>query len=123
MQALKKMVRNRLFALLLLALSVVPLSGCYGHFPLTRAIYQANGSVGGEIQGDSTQKKIAQSAVMWVFVIIPVYGIGAIGDALVFNVVEFWTGETVQIGQAQPGATLAQQPAPVSVKVVEAGRR
>ncbi|MEN6624902.1 MAG: DUF3332 family protein [Candidatus Sumerlaeia bacterium] len=75
--------------------------GCYGRFPLTRAVYRTNGNVGGQIQGDSTQKKIFQSIVMWVFIIIPVYGVAMFVDAIVLNVMEFWTGNVVQIGSVE----------------------
>ncbi len=75
--------------------------GCYGHFPLTRAVYRTNGNVGGEVQGDSTKKHFLQSLVMWVFIIIPVYGVSMFVDAIVLNVMEFWSGNVVQIGAAE----------------------
>lgn len=97
--AFKKHARK---IVLLTILAMMPMmTSCYGHFPLTRAIYRANGSVGSSIDGDRTQRKILQSAVFWVFVIIPVYAIGGIGDALIFNLIEFWTGNTTTIGYHQ----------------------
>jgi hypothetical protein len=86
--------------LLLLMVSLTLTGGCFGRFPLTRAIYNANASVGGDVGSDRTQAKLAQTAVMWVFVIIPVYSVGMIGDALVFNAIEFWTGN--RCGSARP---------------------
>ncbi|HEY3490355.1 MAG TPA: DUF3332 family protein [Candidatus Deferrimicrobiaceae bacterium] len=58
--------------------------GCYGKFQLTRMIYDLNRSV---------EDKYVRSAVTWAFVIVPVYGFSAFLDFVVFNVVEFWTGE------------------------------
>lgn len=64
-----------------LAMSV----GCYGHFPLVRGIYRANGRI--------TDYRLVHTLVMWAFVIIPVYQFAAIGDAVIFNLYEFWTGD------------------------------
>ena len=75
---------------LLAALAPLALNGCFGHFPMTRAVYQGNHNVYSSVEGDRTQRKLAQSAVMWVF--IPVYAGAAIGDMVVFNMIEFWTG-------------------------------
>jgi hypothetical protein len=61
--------------------------GCYGAFPLTKTIYKLN--------GDVSDHKVVQTVTMWVFVIIPVYEVGMIADAIIFNLVEFWTGEHI----------------------------
>ena len=76
---------------LLLAMSTSTLS-CYGKFPLTHAVYQFNGQV--------TNNKIIHSVVMWVFIIIPVYGIASLGDVVIFNLVEFWSGDTLNVSLA-----------------------
>ncbi len=66
-----------------MALSLSVLSaGCFGKFQLTRMIYDLNKSV---------EDKYVRSALTWAFV--PVYGFSAFIDAVIFNVVEFWTGE------------------------------
>lgn len=57
--------------------------GCFGSFELTQSIYQVNKSVG---------DKVVQEVVFLAFCIIPVYEIGVIGDALIFNTIEFWSG-------------------------------
>jgi len=57
-------------------------SGCFGSFRLTNKLYQVNKSV---------DEKYIRSVVTWIF-IIP-YGFTAILDFLVFNVIEFWSGE------------------------------
>jgi hypothetical protein len=59
-------------------------AGCFGRFELTRKVYDINRSVG---------DKYLRSAVTWLFVIIPVYGVAALLDFVIFNLVEFWTGE------------------------------
>jgi hypothetical protein len=59
-------------------------AGCFGRFELTRRVYDVNRSV---------EDKYLRSAVTWLFVIIPVYGVAALLDFVVFNLVEFWTGE------------------------------
>ena len=82
---------------LIALLATVPLMvSCYGRFPLTRAVYNFNGRVGGEVP---KHHDIVVQAVFWVFVILPVYGIAAIGDAIIFNLIEFWTGETLEVSQ------------------------
>ena len=85
-----------------LCVALLPLlTGCYGNFPLTRTIYRVNGQIGRQVGQDQTQHNIAQSVVMWLLVIIPVYGVSMVIDALVFNLVEFWTGDVIQIGSVQ----------------------
>lgn len=76
--------------------ALMPLAlSCYGTFPLTRAVYRANGNVYGSVEGDRTQRKLAQSAVFWLFA--PVYLGAGLGDAFVLNVIEFWTGKTTEV--------------------------
>ena len=61
--------------------------GCYGGFPLTNKIYGFN--------GDISRHKLVQTVTFWVFIIFPVYEIGMLADAIIFNLVEFWTGEQI----------------------------
>lgn len=90
---LKIVRRWRGIACLLLFLMIFPVgSGCYGKFPLTRGVYNFN--------GDITNDKFGRSIVMWIFIIIPVYGVAAIGDVLIFNLVQFWTGQTVTLASS-----------------------
>lgn len=70
-------------------------SGCYGNFPLTKAIYRFNGSIGKQSEMSG---RFINSIVMIAFLIIPVYGIGTFADAIIFNLIEFWTGHPVNIG-------------------------
>ena len=68
------------FGLLALGLAV---GGCYGPFNLTRRLYRWNGQV-----GDKWEREI----VFIIFAWVPVYGLTVLGDAVVFNSIEFWTG-------------------------------
>ena len=70
---------------LLLAAAVGALSaGCFGTFQLTRKVYDMNQSI---------DEKYVRSAATWVFVIVQVYTVAALLDLIVFNVIEFWSGE------------------------------
>lgn len=77
---------------LILLFAVTPLLtvGCYGRFPLTKAVYKFNGEV--------TDNKWVHSILLWIFVILPVYSLATLGDAIILNLIEFWTGETLEIG-------------------------
>ncbi len=61
--------------------------GCYGPFPLTRQIYRFNAEV--------SEDELTKSVVFWVMVIIPVYQVGMLADAVIFNLVEYWTGDQI----------------------------
>ena len=88
----------------MLAVAPMALTGCYGRFPLTKAVYGLN--------GDITDDKIIHSVMFWVFLIVPVYGVAMLGDAIVLNLIEFWTGEAIDIGSAtsEDGTTVAIAP-------------
>jgi hypothetical protein len=87
---------NRLvFSFTLLA--IVPLAlGCYGRFPLTKAVYRLNGDISGD--------KWIRSIVFWIFLIIPVYELANLADAIVLNLIEFWTGESIDVSQGTDAA-------------------
>ena len=69
-------------ALVLVAAVGTLSAGCFGKFQLTRKLYDVNQSI---------DEKYIRSAATWIFV-IP-YALTGILDFLVFNVIEFWTGE------------------------------
>jgi hypothetical protein len=69
---------------LAMACIAVLLSGCYGPFNLTQRLHRWNGQTGG---------RWTNELVFLVFVYVPVYGIAMLADGLVFNSVEFWTGD------------------------------
>ena len=82
-------------------IALLPLAaGCYGSFPLTHIIYQFNGEV--------THSDLVHSIIFWVFIIIPVYWVGLLGDVIVLNLIEFWTGEKMAVStQTLPDGTVA----------------
>jgi hypothetical protein len=57
-------------------------AGCFGKFQLTRKLYDINQSI---------DEKYVRSAATWLFV--PLYGLTGLLDFVVFNVIEFWSGE------------------------------
>ncbi|SNB46832.1 DUF3332 family protein [Geobacter sp. DSM 9736] len=76
---------KRFFALsLCLAAACSTLPGCYGKMALTRKVYQLNGEV---------KDRYLRSAVTWAFIIVPVYGVSALVDFVLFNTIEFWSGD------------------------------
>ena len=76
------MHRPSRFGVGLLALALF-VSGCYGPFNLTRRLYQWNGQV-----GTKWEREFVFILLAW----LPVYGLTVLGDAVVFNSIEFWTG-------------------------------
>jgi hypothetical protein len=69
-------------ALVLVAAVGALSAGCFGKFQLTRKLYDINQSI---------DEKYVRSAATWLFV-IP-YAVTGLLDFVVFNVIEFWTGE------------------------------
>ena len=58
-------------------------SACYGKFGLFKKVHQWNGTLGGPV---------VNSLVHFVFWIVPVYELVILGDLLIFNTIEFFTG-------------------------------
>ena len=73
-------VGHRVMAFLCIGLLA---SGCYGPFNLTRRLHHWNGQVGG---------RWANEVTFLVFSWLQVYSLATLGDALIFNSIEFWTG-------------------------------
>ena len=74
-------------ALVLVAAVGALSTGCFGKFQLTRKVYDMNQSI---------DEKYVRSAATWLFV-IP-YAVTGLLDFVVFNVIEFWTGENPVAG-------------------------
>lgn len=66
-----------------LSLAMMSLQGCYGKMALTKKVYALNGQV---------HDKFLRSLVTWAFIIVPVYGGSALVDFVLFNTIEFWSG-------------------------------
>ncbi|SEU13300.1 DUF3332 domain-containing protein [Stigmatella erecta] len=89
---------SRLLATLCVGVLSLHMSGCFGKFSLTRAMWEFNKNV--------SDNKFAQWGVFLVMAIVPVYAIGTLVDALVINSIEFWTGENpVANADGTPGTT------------------
>ncbi len=86
-------LRSLVLSGLCAASAAAPLAGCYGSFTLTKKLHRWNGSLG---------NKFAESAVMWALVIIPVYELSLLGDFLLFNLIEFWSGKNPVAGGPLP---------------------
>ncbi|HET6280899.1 MAG TPA: DUF3332 family protein [Polyangia bacterium] len=77
---------RRAVAFFAVAFCLCSAAGCFGRFRLVNAVYDFNRGVG---------HKLAESLVMWGLLIIPVYELAALGDILIFNVIEFYGGSVV----------------------------
>lgn len=73
---------KRLLAAIVLTMFV--LTACTGSFTLTKKVHKFNRDF---------QNKWVEEVVFIAFVIVPVYGVATLGDALIFNSLEFWTGD------------------------------
>ena len=81
-KALYKLRNHRMIgAIAFILLGFFAFSGCYGPFPLTLVVYEANGSV---------PTGVLRSLVFWLLNIIPVYGVALTLDIVVLNLIEFW---------------------------------
>jgi hypothetical protein len=87
---------RRSIAAALIGIFALTAAGCFGTFRLTRAVYGFNSDI---------NSKVARSLVMWALIIIPVYILASLGDILIFNVIEFWSGGSVASEQTMPDGT------------------
>ncbi|MFN3603093.1 MAG: DUF3332 family protein [Leptonema sp. (in: bacteria)] len=78
---------------------------CYGSFPLVRTVYKFNGSIG----DNSKAGGVIRSVVMILMTVIPIYEISFLVDALLLNSIEFWTGNKIQLGLANPYIKLREE--------------
>jgi hypothetical protein len=81
--------QSRGIALALLIGCLPVINGCYGKFPLTHWVYKYNGEI--------SENRFVKSILFWVFIILPVYSLAMLGDAVIFNLIEFWGGKTLDI--------------------------
>lgn len=76
--------RNKFTALFLVSIFGLSQTACLGSFNLTQNIHEWN--------SNATDNKFVNNLLFWVMCIIPVYGVGVFLDAVIFNLVEFWSG-------------------------------
>ena len=77
------------------------LSGCYGPFRLTTKLHQWNGNV--------SNKKFVNELVFLGLCILPAYELCCLGDALIFNSIEFWGGQNpvaMKAGDVEEGQVM-----------------
>src|SRR3954452_23213780 len=60
-------------------------TGCFGSFALTRKLWDFNNTV--------SKEKGLKELLFLALIIVPVYQLAALGDAIIFNTVEFWGGK------------------------------
>lgn len=77
------MKRKSMVLALALALGLTSFQGCIGTFGLTGKVYNFNKGLG---------DKWIQEIGFLVLIIVPIYEIAVIVDAIVFNSIQFWTG-------------------------------
>lgn len=80
---MKKMITKATVAVLLI-ISTIMMSGCYGTFSLTSKLHDWNGSV--------SNSKFVNELVFIGLCVLPAYELCCLGDALIFNSIEFWGG-------------------------------
>lgn len=67
-----------------LLISGILLTGCTGPFQLTKNLHKWQ---------TSPENQWGDEAIFLGCVILPIYGLAALGDAVIFNSIEFWGGE------------------------------
>lgn len=78
--------------------SALLLSGCLGSFQAFNNLKEWN--------QDVSDSRFVNNLVFWGLNIVPVYGLFFLGDALIFNVIEFWSGSNPIA--MKPGETQTQ---------------
>ncbi len=74
---------KKLTACILLSTSIL-FSSCLGSFSAFNGLRDWNDGL--------TSSKFLDNLIFWVLNIIPVYGLFFVGDVIIFNVIEFWSG-------------------------------
>ena len=85
--SVKKVQKKLIISLLIL--SVFLTGNCFGKFSLVRKIYDINSDITFGQQGK--MGGLIKSIFMIIFLFLPVYGISAFVDIILFNLIEFWT--------------------------------
>lgn len=87
-------LRKTLTVTVLAALTATSLGGCVGRFPATHKVLAWNESV--------TREKWVHEGIFVGLLIVPVYQVALLVDAVVLNSAEFWTGEKVLVKVDRP---------------------
>jgi hypothetical protein len=78
-------LRRTIAAVTLCAFLPLATTACFGGFNLTRKIYRFNHTI--------SHDKWIEWLSFVVLVVVPIYGIGILVDALLANSIEFWSGQ------------------------------
>lgn len=105
-------IRRGIAILILAAFLPAATTGCFGSFQLVRKVYQFNREV-------SPDKWIRELTFL-VLVIIPVYGAASFLDAVIFNSVEFWTGNNPVLAENGATQTIETEDGIATLKRVDA---
>ena len=81
------------FIPVVLAASVLIMTGCTGPFALTKKVHAWQ---------TSFEDKWVDEVAFLGCIILPVYGLSTLADGLILNSVEFWTGENPMDSAAAP---------------------
>lgn len=118
---MRKYARRNLVAYLLAAfvvLTALPNTGCYGQFAATKKLHAWNGGI---------SNKFLRTFAFWGLIIIPVYELVALGDGLIFNVIEFWGGKNPIGGKSaaliQPDGSIVYKRGKVAYMLEPIGKR
>lgn len=75
-------------------------SGCTGSFNLTRKVYNFH---------RSQTEKWSDELCFLLVAVFPVYSLASLGDAIIFNSIEFWSGTNpIEMSKAEPQIREAQ---------------
>lgn len=89
---------KKLLAFLIIG-CIVFAAGCTGSFKLTKSVHKWQ---------TGFENKWVDEVAFLGCIIIPVYELATLGDAIIFNTIEFWTGEspayTLKLVEGAPGA-------------------
>lgn len=77
-------MKSKIEKMILLFLVFIMMSGCFGSNQMFNRMHKWNSKV---------DNKYGRSAVHLAFWIIPVYEVAILGDVIVLNVIEFWSGK------------------------------
>lgn len=79
---------------------------CFGSFPLIGRVYDFNRNIGSNDPGG----RLIESLVFWVLMIVPVYALAGTVDILIFNLIEFWGGDSpLSMNSVQQEKQIVQQ--------------
>ncbi len=76
---------KKFISTLMIAAVLSTSTGCFGEFQLVRGLWSWN--------DDVTDSRFVNNLLFYALNIIPVYGVAGMGDFIIFNLIEFWTGD------------------------------